>query len=126
MKKLALLLSLLAAGVSAPVFAAESQFSIVSLEDGMTLEEVLAHSRISVGASREAVRNQLRDPNAVLNVNVWVYTDVLATNVFGAERADTLVVIFKDEKVDTIRLVTKEQVRAAVARASATSQVAKR
>ncbi len=120
MKKIALLLSLFAAGVTAPVFAAESQFSTFFFEDGMTLEDVLAHSRVSVGASREGVRNQLRDPDAVLNVNVWVYSNLLASNASGAERADTLVVIFKDEKVDTIRLVTKEQVRAAAARASAT------
>ena len=126
MKKLALILSLLAAGVTAPVFAAESQFSTFIFEEGITLEDVLERSRVSVGASREGVLNQLRAPNAVLNVNVWVYTNFLVANASGAERADTLVVTFKDEKVDTIRLVTKEQVRAAVARASATSQVAKR
>lgn len=126
MKKIALLLSLLAAGATAPVFAIDSQISSLPIETGITLDDFLAQSRVSVGASRESVRNQLRDPSVELNANVWVYTGFHATNVYGAERLDILIVTFKDEKVDTIRLATKEQVRAAAARASATPRVAQR
>ena len=117
------LLSVLAAGLLTPAFA-QNAFSTLPNENEFTLEDLVAHSRISVGVSREGVLNQLRNPNAILNADVWVYTDFLAANVSTAGRADTLVLTFKNDKVDTIRLVTKEQVRAAaaaIARASASA-----
>jgi hypothetical protein len=77
---------------------------------------VLAQSRVSIGSSRESVLTEMRAPNIVLHANVWVYTGFRASNVPGAERFDSLVVAFKNDKVDTIRLVKSEQVRKVAAR----------
>lgn len=118
MKNIVLLTALLTAGVSSPAFAADYQVSSVPTDSFSTLDEVLAHSRVSVGASRESVLTEMRDPNIVLHPNVWVYTGFRATNVAGAERFDSLVVTFKREKVDTIRLVKADQVRTAATRST--------
>jgi hypothetical protein len=127
MKKIALLLSVLAAGTLAPAFASEFRASQMPLESSLTLEEMLSRSRVSVGASRESVLIELREPNLVIGSDVWIYTGFVAGNVFGAERFDTLVVAFKNDKVEVIRLAKEEQVRVAANRSGAgAAKVAKR
>ena len=127
MKNIALLLSLLAAGTIAPAFSAEVRASQMAPESSLTLEELLARSRVSVGASRESVLIELREPNLVIERDVWVYTGFLASNVFGAERYDTLVVAFKNDKVEVLRLAKEEQVRVAANRSAAgAAKIAKR
>jgi hypothetical protein len=82
---------------------------------------------VSVGASRSGVLNQMREPNFILHPDVWIYTGFRATNVSGAERYDTLVVIFKNEKVDAIRLTKEDWVRVVAARGGfAGEKIAKR
>ena len=127
MKKIALLLSLLAAGTLAPAFASEFRASQLPPESSLTLEELLSRNRVSVGASRESVLIEMREPTLVIGPDVWVYTGFMATNVFGAERYDTLVVAFKNDKVEVIRLAKEEQVRVAANRSGAGApKVAKR
>ena len=126
MKTFVLLSSILAAGVITPTFATESSIFALPAE-GVTLDELLAQSRVSVGASRAGVLNQMREPNLVLSSDVWIYTGFRATNVLGGERFDTLVVIFKNDRVDAIKLTKEDWVRMAAARSGiAASTVAKR
>lgn len=127
MKNIVLLTALLTAGVCAPAFASEFQVSSTSVDGTATLEELLAQSRMSVGASRGSVLSEMNSPDIVLHANVWVYTGFRASNVAGSERFDSIVVTFKNEKVDTIRLVKEEQVRMAAARSAlGTTKVAAR
>jgi len=127
MKNIALLLSLLAAGTIAPAFASEFRASQIAPESSLTLEEMIGRSRVSVGASRESVLIELREPNLVIGMDVWVYTGFIAGNVFGAERYDTLVVTFKNDKVEVLRLAKEEQVRVAANRSAAgAAKIAKR
>jgi hypothetical protein len=126
MKTFVLLSSILAAGVITPAFASESIVSALPTE-GVTLEELLAQSRVSVGASRAGVLNQMHEPNLVLSPDVWLYTGFRATNVVGGERYDTLVVIFKHDRIDAIKLTKEDWVRMATARSGSAAQpVAKR
>lgn len=127
MKNIALLLSLLAVGAIAPASAAEFRASQMAPEDSLTLEELLTRSRVSVGVSRESVLSELRAPDLVIGPDVWVYTGFKATNVYGAERYDTLVLAFKNDKVEVIRLAKEEQVRVTANRSSTgAAKIAKR
>jgi hypothetical protein len=126
MKTLILLSSILAAGVITPAFATDSSLTALTAER-VTLEELLAQTRVSVGASRSGVLNQMREPNLVLDPDVWIYTGFRATNVVGGERYDALVVIFKHDRVDAIKLTKEDWVRMAAARSRiAAPTVAKR
>lgn len=127
MKNIALLLSLLAVGAIAPASAAEFRASQMAPEDSLTLEELLTRSRVSVGVSRESVLTEPSAPNLVAGPDVWVYTGFKATNVYGAECYDTLVLAFKNDKVEVIRLAKEEQVRVTANRSSAgAAKIAKR
>jgi hypothetical protein len=117
MKMLLALASILAASLTAPAFAATT-VSSQATEVNPTLEELLAHSRVSIGQSRVGLLTEMREPDVVLSRNVWVYTGFRAANVSGAERFDALVVIFKNEKVDAIRLTTEERVQVVRGRSS--------
>ena len=126
MKTFVLLSSILAAGVIAPAFATPSSISALPA-DVVTLDELLAQNRVSVGASRSGVLNQMREPNLVLHSDVWIYSGFRATNVPGGERYDTLVVIFKNDQVSALKLTKEDWVRMAAARACiAEHTVAKR
>ena len=122
MKNIAFLLSFLAAGASVPAFANEFKASAIPAEVSIPLDELLARSRVVVGASRESVLNEMRAPNVVFHPDVWIYTGFLAANVYGAERYDTLVVVFKNDKVEAIRLAKEEQVRVAASRSRAAAE----
>ena len=111
MKNIALLVSLLAVGAIAPASAAEFRASQMAPEDSLTLEELISRSRVSIGVSRGSVLTELSAPNFIIGPDVWVYTGFKATNVYGAERYDTLVLAFKNEKVEVIRLAKEEQLR---------------
>lgn len=127
MNKIALLLALLAAGALAPAVAAEFRASEIPPDDSLTLEDVLSRSRVSVGVSRGSVLIELREPNLIMGPDVWIYTRFRATSVFGAERYDTLVLAFKNDKVEVIRLTTEEQVRMTANRRGAdAAKIAKR
>ena len=118
--------SLLAAGSLTPAFATDTHVSVIPADSATTVEDALARSRVSIGASRESVIAEMREPNYVFGANVWIYTGFRATNVYGGEGFDTLVVAFKNEKVVSIRLATEAQVRvAAGANAAAKAKVAK-
>ena len=78
--------------------------------------EFLSRARVSVGSERGTVLEQLGEPQALPNPDVWIFTGFRASNVFGAERLDTLVVGFKDERVVKLTLTTQAAVRAAATR----------
>ena len=125
-KTFVLLSSILAAGVITPAFATQSSITALPGE-GVPLDELLAQSRASVGASRWGVLNQMREPNLVLYPDVWIYTGFRATNVTGGERYDALVVTFKHDRVDAIKLTKEDWVRMAATRNGLTAPtVAKR
>jgi hypothetical protein len=121
MKK-ALLLILLSAGAFSPAFAAEATVShlpgdpMVEL-NADTLEYLASRVRASVGMERGTVVEELGAPKVVAHPNVWIYTGFRASNVYGAERYDTLVVFFKDERVAKIMLTSEKSLRAAATRA---------
>lgn len=120
MKKIILLASLLAAGASVAVSAREFVASAMPPDLTLTLEEIAERTRVTVGQSRAALLEEMRQPNVVLLPDVWVYTGFRATTVHGAELYDTLIVTFKDDKVAAIKLVTEEQVRVAASRLGVT------
>ena len=126
MKTVILIASLLAAGTFTPAFASENTDSATSSNSETTLEDLLSHSRVTVGQSREGVLTEMRAPNLALGENVWVYTGFNATNVSGGERYDALIVAFKDNKVATVRLAQEEQVRVALTRSGLAQKIAKR
>lgn len=126
MKTFILLALIIVACVITPAFANQSTISALSPE-GVTLDELLAQSRVSVGASRSGVLNQMREPNVVVYPDLWIYTGVRAINVVGGEHYDTLVVNFKNDRVDAIRLTKEDWVRMAADRKGiAAPTVAKR
>lgn len=115
MKTILLLSSLCLAVVSTPVVAAEFQPS-ASEDVVITLNGLPFRNRVTVGAARDSVLHELRAPQVVLHANVWVYTGFRAANIFGAEKYDSLVVTFKDEKVHTLVLAKESEVRIAATR----------
>lgn len=122
MKNILFLTSILAAGAIAPAFATESKVSVIPADVVTSIEELLARSRVSVGVSRESVITEMRHPNTALTPDVWVYTGFHANNLYNAERYDTLVVTFKNDRVVKITLTTAEEVRVAAARSGMTVQ----
>lgn len=107
--------SLLTLATGTTVFAADRAPSLAS-EVVTTLDELLARNRVAVGAARESVINEMRAPNLVLHPNVWVYTGFQATNVRDADKFDSLVITFKDDKVQTLVLAKEAQIRIAATR----------
>jgi hypothetical protein len=121
MKKLIIAL-LLSAGATAPGLAAtEATFTpligdpVVAL-DAETLDYLTSRTRVTVGMQRGTVVDQMGEPNVMLHPDVWVFKNFHASNVFGAEKFDTLFVIFKDNKVAKITLTNEKTIRAAALR----------
>ena len=127
MKKPLLLLPVFAAGLIAPALAVDTTPAIMMADGLVTIDEILDNSRLSVGASRDSVLNQLRPPNLISGPEVWIYTGFRAKNVVNTERYDTLVVTFKQDRVASIKLAKEEHVRVAAARSGVvTPKIAKR
>lgn len=96
--------------------------------DAESLDYLMSRVRVSVGMQRDTVVEQMGEPRVVLHRDVWVYTRFLASNVFGTEKYNALLVVFKDDKVDKITLTeAKAILTAGLQRKSATriGQVAK-
>ena len=78
---------------------------------------------IARGMQRETVREMLGAPSAQVSADVWGYVDFKAVNAVAtgtqqpaaAEKKDTLVVAFKDDRVSLIRACDSEPVRAFLA-----------
>ena len=59
---------------------------------------------------------QLGAPNEMLGSGVWVYWDFKGKGAPEAAKFDTLVVVFADNEVATLRLAESKPVRTAVAK----------
>ena len=121
MKKLVIAI-LLSAGATAPAFAAPAATvnpligdPVVAL-DSETLDYLASRTRVTVGMPRGTVVDQMGEPNVMLHPDVWVFKNFFASNVFGAEKYDTLFVVFKDNKVAKITLTNEKMIRAAALR----------
>src|SRR4051812_30041002 len=118
MKTLQLIISsfLLATAFSSAALAGDSRSSdlMVRLTDRPYVER---------GMTRETVREVFGMPSAQLSRDVWVYFDFQAVNPVArgtqnsaaAQKQDTLVVAFKDDRVSLIRACDSKPVRALIA-----------
>jgi len=117
MKTTFLLTALLATTSALPSFAREQTFShlpgdpVLTL-DQETLDYLASRTRVSVGMDRGTVIEQMGAPGVMIHRDIWAFTGFRASNVFGAERYDTLIVVFKDNKVAKITLTAEKTVRA--------------
>jgi formylmethanofuran dehydrogenase subunit D len=91
---------------------------IVELNDE-TLEYLTSRARVSVGTARGTVVDQLGQPQMMPHRDVWIFNGFRASNVFDSERHDTLIVVFKDDKVAKITLTKESTLREAAVRAKA-------
>ena len=115
-KHLLCLAALLVAGMFSPSATANDDraFSPIRLTDRPYIER---------GMARELVREMFGAPCAQLSSDAWVYFDFRAMNALaigtlssaGAEKKDTLVVIFKEDRVSLIRACDSQPVRAFIA-----------
>lgn len=116
-----LILALLLSSAGANAFAVEPNVipftgdTIVSL-DAETLDYLISRTRVSVGMERGTVVDQMGEPSVMPHRDIWVFKDFHASNVFGAEQYDMLLVIFKDNKVAKITLTNEQIIRTAFAR----------
>jgi hypothetical protein len=117
--KNALFLLLLSAGTITTGLSAEATIStlagdpIVELNPE-TLDFLASRVRVSVGTARGTVVDQLGQPQ-VVHPNLWIFTGFRASNVFNSERYDTLILVFKDDKVAEVTLTSEQILRAAAA-----------
>lgn len=107
--KTLLLTTFLSLAAVAPVSFAQPTFSHLAEDpigtiDTDSLDYLLSRVRISVGMQRDTVVEQMGEPRVVLHRDVWVYTRFVASNVFGSEKYNALLVVFKDGRVDRITL----------------------
>jgi hypothetical protein len=119
MKTFLLLTSLAVAAVT-PAFAAETTISRLANDtftlDAETLDYLTSRVRVSVGMERGTVIDQLGEPQVMAHPDLWVFTGFRASNVFGAERYDTLLVAFRGDRVVTVTLTNAQAIRTAAIR----------
>ena len=115
-----LFLTSLAAAVVTPTFAAENTISRLASDtfslDAETLDYLTSRVRVSVGMERGTVIDQLGEPQVVAHSDLWAFTGFRASNVFGAERYDTLLVAFKGDRVVAVTLTNAQAIRTAATR----------
>ena len=87
--------------------------------------QLLSRPRISTGIDRAQVIEQLGEPDARIGNNVWAFTQFRAGNMNYSERYDTLLVTFKDDKVERITLSSAKDIRTAIGRSNAASSAGK-
>ncbi len=125
MKKYLLLASLAVASVT-PTFAAETTISRLANDiftlNAETLDYLTSRVRVSVGMNRGTVIDQLGEPQVMAHRDLWAFTGFRASNVFGAERYDTLLVAFKSDRVATVTLTNAQAIRTAAVRQKAAAK----
>lgn len=109
---------------AAPVATLIPTDSFVELNDE-TLDLLLSRARVSAGMDRGRVIEQLGQPAARIGTAVWVFTNFRAGNVTYAERYDTLLVIFKGDKVERVTLTNAQDIRMAARRSNAAGTATK-
>ena len=112
MKKQLLLLAsslLLAAATVASAFDENPAPSTTTDLD--LLERLFAPANVARGMTPQDVRASLGAPNTTLAPHIWVYWNFKAKDTPRAENADTLLVIFAENRVQRIRLCDSKPVR---------------
>ena len=99
------------ATLSLPAFAADTV-----TRDSDALISLTSNLVVSAGMSPETVEYQLGQPTEKITADLWVYADFRAANRPAGSRADTLLVVFKDEAVSFVRLTEWAHVQVALAR----------
>lgn len=121
-----LLIASLAVAVVTPAFAAETTSSRLANDtftlDAETLDYLTSRVRVSVGMDRGTVIDQLGEPHIMAHSDLWAFTGFRASNVFGAERYDTLLVAFKSDRVATVTLTNAQAIRTAAVRQKAVAK----
>ena len=117
MKKILLLASFVFAAVSAAL--AQNSTAL----DQSAIFDADPYTSVAKGMSREAVMFQLGVPSETLGHGVWVYWNFHGRGAPDAAKYDTLVVVFADQEVATLRLAESKPVRVAVAKFKAQSAV---
>lgn len=115
-----LLLASLAVATVTPAFAAELPISRLANDtftlDPETLDYLTSRVRVSVGMERGTVIDQIGAPQVMAHPDLWAFTGFRASNVFGAERYDTLLVAFKSDRVVAVTLTNAQAIRTAAVR----------
>ena len=133
MKILHTVRSLLSAVLILPAFAAQPSITsgadpLVSLNGKLTESRSISLPNVQFmlgvprkksspdrSLSRDAVTTLLGFPDARVSAEVWVYWH-FKTDIRGCESGDTLVVEFKNERVESLRFGRSEDVRAFIGR----------
>ena len=113
--------------VALPLFLLSSLPSFAIDPDSERIEPELERTReaqLRTGMSRGALVGQLGAPAERLSENVWVYTDFHALDRPAREKTDTLVVVFKENRVVHLRLTRYALIAPAIAQARAGARVA--
>ena len=101
--------------VLAAAFAAPASASDAYHPDADSVIIPLSSNPVATtGQSREGVVYNLGEPTEKLSANLWIYSDFKVAGKKPANRADTLIVVFKDDRVSVLRLTDGAQVRAAI------------
>lgn len=120
MKKI--LLTLVTLTAASLAFASEpDRYPTTATPEFDLLERLFAPLQLSRGMTPQAVHDALGQPAATLAPNVWVYWDFKAKDTPRAGKADTLLVVFSENRVQRLRLVDSQLVRAILAQHQAKS-----
>jgi hypothetical protein len=113
MKK-SILLSVLVLAAITPALAQNS-----TSNSAVAILDPYSDVSVAKGMSREAVTLMLGVPSESIATNVWIYWDFRGKGVPNAAHYDTLLLVFTDGKVSTIRLCENKPLRDYVAKMKA-------
>ncbi len=124
MKKILLAASLLLA-TAAFAHASDEATELPDNADLGILAHLLAPANVARGMTSKHVQAQLGAPDTTLAANIWVYWNFKAKDNPRVENADTLIVIFENERVQRVRLTDGKPVRAFIAQRDVKAAAAK-
>jgi outer membrane protein assembly factor BamE (lipoprotein component of BamABCDE complex) len=109
--------------LSALIFSAASTAFAQNNSTDTAAALFLPDSDVSVarGMTREAVSLMLGVPSETVATNVWIYWGFRGKGTPEGTKADTLVIVFSDDRVSTLRLCESKPAREYVAKLKAKS-----
>lgn len=115
--ELFLIMKILTPVISFVLFAAVRAFGQDGVpENPLTIFTQDLEVGIARGMTHETVHILLGSPNEIVATNIWVYWNFRGTGVPDAAKYDTLILVFKDGQVSTLRLCESKPVRELIAK----------
>jgi hypothetical protein len=97
------------------IVAAPNTPAVITANNVDSLVALDGTRHIATGMPRQQVVALIDAPGAILDQNVWVYWNYKAVGIPGTEKYDTLIVVFKDGRINLIQFCRSEPVRAFIA-----------